>query len=598
MATVAIPAHTASAAAPLSYYGGPVAHAMTGVIVDWGPSVNPAYRDNTNGDPGLLNYWASQSGSPLDINGVLSQYMDTSGHNSQNRVGYGGQYQITPSNPSPALTDGMIQDELVAQINGGHVPRPGGDWLGTVYMVLLPPGDTVCLPQGTSTACSGVDFCAYHNSIPLTNGGQLLYAVLADNFAAGSGCGENPDRVRNETQAFSHEWAETINDPLVGEVPSQIGPPLAWYDTSPSAGGEVADKCDPATASNGQFTVEPLWSNREGSCVSAEPASWSPTATFSVGGEAHAGQPLAFDGRSSTASATASAQDISTSPATALSIPAGIANFSWHWDDGKADSTGATPAHRFARPGTYEVTLTVTDNLGFTAATTQQVTVGHGTTPSGRRPKVKTGAASARGTTVTLRARVDPHGLPTHFHFEFGRTKRYGKSSGRTLMAAGTKSHVVRVKLTGLSPHTRFHFRIVASNARGTSVGRDRRFRTGRAARHAPMLRLLASGQHLAQTLRSGLRVRFSCSAACDVQLLVTQALSGLLGRQTLAIAIARGSASLRHRGAGVVTLRFDPAARRRLAREKRVRLIVAGAAATGPDTPATPASAAFTLRR
>src|SRR5581483_11843132 len=67
---------------PLQYWGGPVAHSMTGVVVDWGSSINPIYTDQDSGDPGLLKYLEANSGSTGDVSAVLAQYMDSSGANS------------------------------------------------------------------------------------------------------------------------------------------------------------------------------------------------------------------------------------------------------------------------------------------------------------------------------------------------------------------------------------------------------------------------------------------------------------------------------------------------------------------------------------
>ncbi|HEU5223299.1 MAG TPA: PKD domain-containing protein [Candidatus Lumbricidophila sp.] len=51
-----------------------------------------------------------------------------------------------------------------------------------------------------------------------------------------------------------------------------------------------------------------------------------------------------------------------------------IAAYAWNFGDGST-STGAITAHTYAAPGTYPITLTVTDNRGGTATTTRQVTL-------------------------------------------------------------------------------------------------------------------------------------------------------------------------------------------------------------------------------
>ncbi|MGH9177321.1 MAG: PKD domain-containing protein, partial [Acidimicrobiales bacterium] len=53
-----------------------------------------------------------------------------------------------------------------------------------------------------------------------------------------------------------------------------------------------------------------------------------------------------------------------------------IAGYVWSWGDGSPDSSGPTASHAYDGPGTYTVTLTVTDNGGATGATSRPVTVG------------------------------------------------------------------------------------------------------------------------------------------------------------------------------------------------------------------------------
>ena len=54
-----------------------------------------------------------------------------------------------------------------------------------------------------------------------------------------------------------------------------------------------------------------------------------------------------------------------------------VANYRWDLDgDGRADTTGPTAQARYTRAGTFQVTLTVTDNDGLSDSTTRQITVG------------------------------------------------------------------------------------------------------------------------------------------------------------------------------------------------------------------------------
>ena len=85
-------------------------------------------------------------------------------------------------------------------------------------------------------------------------------------------------------------------------------------------------------------------------------------------------------------------------------------------------------------------------------------------------------------TGATLRAGVNPMGPATTYQFEYGPTDAYGTKApaSRQSMAAGTAVEIgVEQGLTGLDPGRTYHFRIVASNEKGTSIGEDQVFTTG-----------------------------------------------------------------------------------------------------------------------
>lgn len=87
-------------------------------------------------------------------------------------------------------------------------------------------------------------------------------------------------------------------------------------------------------------------------------------------------------------------------------------------------------------------------------------------------------AASVQQTAATLRGAVDPQGLPTTYHFEWGTTSAYGAATPQASAGRGTVARNVSFRLPGLQAGTVYHYRVVATNADGTSVGADRTFRT------------------------------------------------------------------------------------------------------------------------
>ena len=81
-------------------------------------------------------------------------------------------------------------------------------------------------------------------------------------------------------------------------------------------------------------------------------------------------------------------------------------------------------------------------------------------------------------TEATLRAAVDPDGLPADYHFEYGESEAYGHSTQAGEIAAAEGPVDVSAAIFGLTPDTTYHFRIVASNPLGTFTGPDQTLTT------------------------------------------------------------------------------------------------------------------------
>ncbi len=95
-------------------------------------------------------------------------------------------------------------------------------------------------------------------------------------------------------------------------------------------------------------------------------------------------------------------------------------------------------------------------------------------TPAGSVPGVTTQAASSVNfTAALLNGTINPNSLETNYHFDWGLTTSYGNST--TTTAAGSGSSIINVigNISGLSPGTLYHYRLVAVNSLGTSNGND-----------------------------------------------------------------------------------------------------------------------------
>lgn len=97
-------------------------------------------------------------------------------------------------------------------------------------------------------------------------------------------------------------------------------------------------------------------------------------------------------------------------------------------------------------------------------------------------PEVSTsGATDVKETSAVLNGSINPIGLPTTYHFEYGTTTAYGSRIPVGIEAVAGAGHAPKRfsrGITGLAPNTTYHFRLVASNSSGTTEGNDRTFTT------------------------------------------------------------------------------------------------------------------------
>ena len=247
--------------------------------------------------------------------------------------------------------------------------------------------------------------------------------------------------------------------------------------------------------------------------------------------------------------------------------PSGLAT-EYHFDYGRSSSYGSsTPAQRAGSGGS--ATTVHAELTGLTPATTYhyRLVAGNadGTSTGADRTFVTTPAAPpsiSAGSSVAvtevsaiLVARLNPSGLPTTYHFEYGRTSAYGTKTASATLAAGSGSIAVSARIRGLRPGVTYHYRLVARNARGTSRGADRTFKT------APLLTVRLRGVSQTYSLvaigRNGLQVTVSCDQPCSLRgslvIPLAQVKALKLGRRPLTV--ARGSGSLARRGARVLHL-------------------------------------------
>jgi hypothetical protein len=126
---------------------------------------------------------------------------------------------------------------------------------------------------------------------------------------------------------------------------------------------------------------------------------------------------------------------------------------------------------------TYHYRLVATDASGDTNGADRTFT----TSPNPNPPTVANQRARDIAVDAArLTATIDPNGTPTTYHFEYGTTTRYGNQTPDQSAGAGTTQVPVSAAISGLAARTTYQWRLVATNAAGTTRGRNRTFTTAR----------------------------------------------------------------------------------------------------------------------
>jgi hypothetical protein len=161
----------------------------------------------------------------------------------------------------------------------------------------------------------------------------------------------------------------------------------------------------------------------------------------------------------------------------------------WFFEYGTSTSYGSKTSAKSAGSGAVAVSvsapisgLSAGRTYHFRLVATSDAGTTHGadaTFVTSAAPSVTTDdASSIAPTSARLNGTVTANGLSTSWHFEYGTTLSYGAKTSSHSAGSGASAQKESVTVSGLKRTTVYHFRIVASNSAGTTVGSDRTFST------------------------------------------------------------------------------------------------------------------------
>ena len=365
----------------LTYHGGPLVLTHTSHIVYWEPAGSTVSANYHSLLERYLTDTAADSGRVTNVYAVATQYTDSIPNNIQYSQTFAG--ALTDTNPYPATlagcptTDGtntvasclsatQQATELDNFIQANSLPRG----LGNLYFLVMPKNVETCFDDFSE--CGNLldispRYCAYHSSFNIGGHGLTIWAnepyigIALGHCASGSTPSPNADDADHAINPLSHEQNEIITDPTGG----------GWFDVN--GAGENGDKCNfnfgtaIGSNSNGAYNqlinhnpyeIQQEWSNAITGCALTFGA-LAPAAVFAFSPPSPSAlDTVSFDGTGS------------------HSNNAGgyITTYNWDFGDGGTASI-VSPTHAYGGPGTYTVTLKVTDDAGLTDTTSHQVTV-------------------------------------------------------------------------------------------------------------------------------------------------------------------------------------------------------------------------------
>ncbi len=426
----------------MHYYDGPVENEPRLVLVFWGSG------------------WSSRSGLEHELEAtaeglpgsgyqkILTQYSSLDGPISPDLL----DSPVVEKYYDPREITSKVTGELAAREGYEVIQRTGGGSDGNATYAVLPAPGAAGLEDGT---------CGFHETSGREWAVGPSVAVILDTEGA-AGCGP-------PSMTLTHEYAESVTDPDGG----------SGWTRADSGDTEIADVCKalgPARMADGALVAQ-LWDDSKGACEVedgdpgsvpigpyAEPSSIIPspygstnltiesekleTTIHPCGLEAHYyfeyGPTAAYGHK--TAESVAPAAWGAVEASTTLSGLQHNSPYHWRVVVRTSDGTFDGVDHEFRIP--YE-------------------------------PEIREeGSSDVQSRQASVGGWIQPGGIATTYYIEYGPTEAYGARTEEASAGSGDVVEGVSAQLNDLEPGTVYHFRLVATNAHGTTFGKDSEFET------------------------------------------------------------------------------------------------------------------------
>lgn len=173
---------------------------------------------------------------------------------------------------------------------------------------------------------------------------------------------------------------------------------------------------------------------------------------------------------------------------------------------GTSDKAVAARIVGLAANTIYHFSIVATNAAGTTDGPDQTFQSLMNCTSGGSRPSIT--HITVTGETefaAELHATVNPNGCATSYQFEYGQTRHYEHRTPIVHVAPGTGPMSAFQAIRGLSPNTKYHFRLVVYSASGKAFSPDLTFRT----KLAGVVRIAPGAAYLDKPFVAG--IRLSC---------------------------------------------------------------------------------------